>query len=236
MTGLDALAFAGDLNCDGYDDLLLGDYMYVDDPDDGVNDGAAYLFFGPVSGSLDPTDSDAVLVGSASDHAGEALAGGSDLDGDGDPDVLIAGPSFPDSADNGVVYIRYDAPEETSSLVDSDARIMGGTENDRAGHSVAMAGDVNGDVIVGAPCEDVGDEDGGAAFSTLHAPAGDDIGAVDAPTERQPHTIRPRHHHSPLVAHLHPFIERSGASATSASSLCVHLAPSVSPRSAALPL
>lgn len=176
-TGLDALSFAGDLNGDGFDDLLVGDTWYGEEPYSGTDMGAVYLYYGPVTGLLEVSDADAILVGSVSDHAGENLDGGSDLDGDGLPDFLVAGTGFPDLAQHGVVYLQYSAPSGAMCLVDSDARLMGGSEDDLAGYSAAMAGDVDGDgigdVIVGAVLDDVGAVDGGSACLFLGPIYGD---------------------------------------------------------------
>ncbi len=176
-TGLDALSFVGDLNADGFDDLLLGDEYWTPDGHYGRMDGAAYLFYGPVSGEITAADADALLVGSTSDHAGEVLDGGGDVDGDGLPDFLVSGVSFPGGDQYGVVYLRYDAPLGSVCLADSDARLIGGSQGDLAGYSAALAGDVDGDghsdVIVGAVLDDGGEEDGGGAYLFLGPIYGD---------------------------------------------------------------
>lgn len=55
--------------------------------------GAAYLYFGPLSGSLGPADAEAIFYGSiAGEGAGEGIAFG-DMDGNGQLDVLIGSPT-----------------------------------------------------------------------------------------------------------------------------------------------
>ena len=67
-----AMAAAGDVNADGYDDLLLG----------GWRSGHTYLLEGPLPSALDG--------GTELDLVGTALAGGLDLDGDAYADAAIA--------------------------------------------------------------------------------------------------------------------------------------------------
>ena len=68
------MGFGGTLNDDDNDDLLIGAWK-----DDGgaSNAGAAYVLFGPVSGSIGLSDADARLTGGGgSDQAGTSLMGG----------------------------------------------------------------------------------------------------------------------------------------------------------------
>jgi hypothetical protein len=54
-------------------------------------DGAAYVVFGPASGTIHLSDADIKLVGpDAEDEAGDELAGVGDVDGDGRPDILVS--------------------------------------------------------------------------------------------------------------------------------------------------
>ena len=81
---------AGDVNGDGFDDLLIG--AYVDD-DSGVNAGQTYLILGKASGWAMDTDlsaADASFRGEdSSDYSGIALSGAGDVNGDGFDDIII---------------------------------------------------------------------------------------------------------------------------------------------------
>ncbi|MEY3209695.1 MAG: hypothetical protein RIT28_176 [Pseudomonadota bacterium] len=84
---LGEVTFSGDLNGDSYADVVVASSLVnVGSTSDA---GAAYVFFGPVSGSYLATDADASLSGgSTSGYMG--LGGGIlDYDGDGADDLLI---------------------------------------------------------------------------------------------------------------------------------------------------
>ncbi len=86
----DAIGSAGDLDGDGYDDVIVG--VSTNDHAGG-SAGQVYLLFGGIQGWTDSTLSDASsasLVGfEARLQAGTSVAGGGDLDGDGRPDLAI---------------------------------------------------------------------------------------------------------------------------------------------------
>lgn len=79
---------AGDLNGDGYDDLVLGAALVVDE--DGVRIAAQYVVSGPVTGDESLAGATARIVGDAEDQtlAGAAFGLG-DTDGDGYDDLVI---------------------------------------------------------------------------------------------------------------------------------------------------
>ncbi len=101
------VAIAGDTNGDTRADLLIGAYgTELSD----TYQGAAYLFLGPVSGSVDLEDADALLEGeTGSGYAGACVSGAGDLDQDGFDDVLIGAPraTSADGGNGGRVYLFY---------------------------------------------------------------------------------------------------------------------------------
>src|SRR5207249_1741998 len=80
------VAPAGDVNGDGIPDVIVG--TPSNDAVAGFT-GRAYLFYGPLNGSLAATDADAIISGAAFDELGRALAPAGDLNGDGFDDILL---------------------------------------------------------------------------------------------------------------------------------------------------
>ena len=148
-----ALASAGDVNADGFDDVLVG----AKDFDNGqVDEGAVFLFLGSDSGIQ------ALPVWYAEGNQafagfGVCVASAGDVNGDGLEDILVGAFGYDNNyADEGAAFLWYGstggAPPGTPANADWDA--YGDQSDARFGFSVASAGDVNADgfadVIVGA--------------------------------------------------------------------------------------
>ena len=96
-----ACAGAGDLDADGNDDLVIGAYY---EATVGTGAGAAYVLYGPVSGSVALTAADAVLFGeTARDAAGRDVGAAGDVDGDGFDDLFVGATGWGSGA--GAVYV-----------------------------------------------------------------------------------------------------------------------------------
>lgn len=143
-----SVASAGDVNGDGAPDALIG----APGADPGArNAGAAYVVFGrrsPASPELrlaDLSPQDGFRIdGPAKDaQFGSSVASAGDVNGDGLPDLLIGSDGF-DASSTAVIF---DGPQVTSPLPTANLQPTQGYKIRGAGHSVAPAGDVNGDGV-----------------------------------------------------------------------------------------
>ncbi|MCK6527038.1 integrin alpha [Myxococcota bacterium] len=166
-----SVAPAGDVNGDGYGDIVVGAYRY----DDGQTDeGGAFVFLGSASG-LSPSPAWTAESDQASAYFGFAVAPAGDVNGDGYGDVVVGVYRYDGGqTDEGGAFLYLGS---ASGLRASPSWTA---EPDQAGayfgHSVAPAGDVNGDgygdVVVGAYGYDHGETDEGRAFVYLGSGSG----------------------------------------------------------------
>jgi len=166
-----SVKFLGDVNGDGWGDIAVGAYG-----DDSAfsSAGAVYLLFGPTSGDVPLSASDAKLTGeSASSYAGLSLSNVDDIDGDGMADIAVGAPGF--NSNTGALYIVSSAVSGALSLGTADITLVGEAVNDAAGIAVSAQGDVNddgySDVIVGANAESSGASAAGAAYVLFGPPS-----------------------------------------------------------------
>ncbi len=167
----DAVATAGDVNGDGYSDVLVGARRF----DGGtIDDGRVALFLGGPNG-LAPSPAWTADGGQAEAWFGAAVAPAGDVNGDGFGDVIIGAPSRDETEpDAGRAYVYHGGP---SGLPAAPSWTVAGSQSGAAfAGAVAPAGDLDGDgygdVIVGAPFADDGEFDEGRAYVYRGGPAG----------------------------------------------------------------
>jgi hypothetical protein len=132
---------AGDVNGDGYDDVIIGASDYSS------NTGRVYIYFG---GTLMNNVADVIMTGeAANNHFGISVAAAGDVNGDSYSDVIVGAYGF--STNTGKAYIYFGSSAMNNV---ADVTITGEGINNYYGYSVSNAGDVNGDsfsdVVVGA--------------------------------------------------------------------------------------
>ncbi len=149
---------AGDVNGDGFDDLIIG-----------TDGNSCYVIFGKSTGfgltfdisNLNGSNGFRINGISPFDGAGESVSNAGDINNDGFDDLII-GASGADlngfaSGSSYVVFGKasgFDATFDLSSLNGSNGFRMDGKPSDNLGTSVSNAGDINGDgfddFIIGA--------------------------------------------------------------------------------------
>jgi len=153
-----AVAGAGDVNGDGFDDILIGAYRYSGSHE---NQGQTYLIFGKASGwakNISLSKADATFIGTSDFYTtGSSVAGIGDVNGDGYDDILIG------TYDANYTYLIFGKASgwaKDTSLFHADASFVSPRIGSNAGFSIAGVGDVNGDgyddILIGAYYESIG--------------------------------------------------------------------------------
>ncbi len=132
---------AGDINNDGYDDVIVGAYYH------NSGTGHAYIYYG---GSSMDNVADITMTGEGtSNYFGYSVSDAGDVNNDGYDDVIVGAYGY--NSNVGRVYIYYGGNFMNNI---SDITIDGEGSSSHYGYSVSNAGDVNNDeyddVIVGA--------------------------------------------------------------------------------------
>ncbi|WP_439585578.1 FG-GAP-like repeat-containing protein [Dyadobacter bucti] len=158
-----SVASAGDVNGDGYGDLVVGSYLY----DNGqVNEGAAFVYHGSQAGTS-PVAAVTLESNQAEARSGISVACAGDVNGDGNSDILVGVWQFDQGeANEGAVMVHQGS---AAGIIKTPVSTMEGNQANAAmGWSVKSAGDINGDgysdIIAGANMFDNGQVDEGAAF------------------------------------------------------------------------
>ena len=161
-----AVSGAGDVNNDGYDDIIIG-ARYAN-PLERTNAGVTYLIFGKSDGftnldlrNLALPQGIKILGANSGDNSGWAVSGAGDVNNDGYDDIIIGATGAPAGTLKGETYLIFG--KNTTNFTDIDLKnltlpqgikIIGANTNDTSGSSVSSAGDVNNDgyddMIIGA--------------------------------------------------------------------------------------
>ena len=138
---------AGDINNDGYDDIIVG-APYSDW--NGYNSGAAYVYYGYSnfdSSNLNPDDANVTIVGEEGSLFGWSVSGDGDVNNDTFDDVIVGAPEATIEGGMGGTYVFYggDSINKTVYAIESNVRFFGRNTDSGFGKNVASVGDVNGD-------------------------------------------------------------------------------------------
>jgi hypothetical protein len=150
----------GDVNGDGIADALIGS-PYTDYAD--TDDGAAYLFYGPISGVTSVKEADVIFYGAdGGAMLGSDAALDGDVDGDGIDDVGVSAPGA--TGDTWMFYADTLSSGTELDVAKANAQMTGDAASDRFGSAMDFGGDLNADgfadVAVAAP--GLGGSGGGA--------------------------------------------------------------------------
>lgn len=155
----ESVSSAGDVNNDGFDDVIVGAF-------EAGNAGEAYIFLGATA--MDAT-ADLTMTGEfLDDDFGSSVSTAGDVNNDGFDDVLIGAPvNSENGLSAGKIYV-FNGGSPMNNI--ADVKFKGKLAYGYLGHehSIAAAGDINNDgfddIIAGAYGDDAGGDSAGRAF------------------------------------------------------------------------
>jgi hypothetical protein len=165
-----AVGTAGDVNGDGYADVIIGAPGF----DGGeLNEGRVFVYYGSATGlgGLPHWVAEGVQADAAFGHA---VGTAGDVNGNGYSDIIVGAPGFDNGqTDEGRAYLF---PGSSPVITDYQWSAEGGAPSDEFGRAVATAGDVNGDgysdVVVGAPYNSENGVEAGKVYIYYGGPLG----------------------------------------------------------------
>ncbi len=194
-----AVGTAGDVNGDGYDDVMVGAYAY--DTASYTDGGRVRVYYGSSSG-LSTTAAWTMDGGQAFAQFGVSVGTAGDVNNDGYADVIV-GAHGDGSLYHGRAYVYEGSASGLSSTANWVAE--GDQDSGEFGISVSAAGNVNGDsyidVIIGMPGYDNGTlTNAGQAlvyYGSLGAGPGETPTPTNTPTNTPTRTVTPTPSNTP---------------------------------------
>jgi hypothetical protein len=179
-----SVASAGDVNNDGFDDVIVGAPLYDADPVANDDQGGAFLYMGSSAG-LEASASWTAVSGQDDADFGRAVAAAGDMNGDGYDDICVGAENFDhvnrilDGQGAAFVYLG-----SASGLGSAPAVTLESDSVSGLGDAVSGGGDIDNDgyadLVVGAPAysdQQIGE---GRAYAYL---GGSELGAEVEPPE-----------------------------------------------------
>lgn len=177
----ESVASAGDVNGDGYDDIIVG--ARIASTSGGTGSGESYVIFGTGASfgttfdltTLDGSNGFRILGAAASDRSGKSVASAGDINGDGLDDLVIGANQAGGGGVRGAAYVVL------GQLPDTAVHRVG------TGASQSIVGGNLDDILEGSGGDDelwghdgLDQLDGGTGNDTLRGGAGNDFYIVDS--------------------------------------------------------
>ncbi|QOJ24926.1 MAG: FG-GAP repeat protein [Gammaproteobacteria bacterium] len=165
-----SISNAGDINADGFDDLVIGTTLYG--PDSGYS-GNAYVLFGKAAGfnasldlsRLDGSNGFRVNGLAVAEDPGNFVSSAGDFNGDGFDDMILGSPVAHSSY---LIFGKASGFDAVLNLTHLNADKGFRLDGIATGDTVNTAGDVNGDgfddLIISAPYADLNGESSGSSY------------------------------------------------------------------------
>lgn len=160
-----ALSAEGDINNDGYDDIVV---TAIAATDTGTNRGRAYIFYGgsAMSSSIDAENANVIINGvEDGDQFGYAVAAGGDVNNDGYEDLIITMQQW---TVESKAYVFLGSSSWASSINAETANLIINGTYDAFASKAVIHGDINNDnyddIVIAATGDDAAASDSGAVY------------------------------------------------------------------------
>ena len=167
-----SVSTAGDVNGDGFDDIIVGAWSADGTNNAEPNAGESYVIFGKAAGfgpidveALTPSEGFTILGGIMGDRAGGSVSAAGDVDGDGFDDIIVGAPL---AAGTGAL-----GSTAGDSYVIFGSDLTGAVTHAGTEASEILTGTLNADVMVAGQGDDT--VIGGGGEDVLKGAAGDDL-------------------------------------------------------------